>query len=290
MTASPFDSAARLIAVPTGAGTVAAGNATLGTETRTILLVEQREFLRSCLQSWLQSLGDEFDVTGVAALDRSIDFDTPVNIDIAVLSVGLASLSSPWPQDQATWIRTQWPAAPIVMIAEPSSPGRLYAFIRSARLQGYISTSSSPKVAALALRLVSAGGTYIPSELVGGETAATAGADAPELVPAAPDGARSALSTLTPRERSVLESLQCGMPNKTIAFQLRMSQSTVKVHVHNIMKKLKARNRTEAAVIARAVAGGNGFAAMQHHRPPPPPIAVAALAILSSAMGAIGFC
>ncbi|HEY7971415.1 MAG TPA: LuxR C-terminal-related transcriptional regulator [Xanthobacteraceae bacterium] len=41
------------------------------------------------------------------------------------------------------------------------------------------------------------------------------------------------------------------MPNKTIACRLGMSQSTVKVHVHKILNKLKVSNRTAAAVTAR---------------------------------------
>ena len=58
-------------------------------------------------------------------------------------------------------------------------------------------------------------------------------------------------SILTPRELVVMELLAQGTANKIIAYRLGMSQSTVKVHVHNILKKLKVRNRTEAAVTAR---------------------------------------
>lgn len=54
-------------------------------------------------------------------------------------------------------------------------------------------------------------------------------------------------SILTSRETAVAKGLRMGKANKIIAYELNMCESTVKVHVHNIMKKLKATNRTEAA-------------------------------------------
>jgi DNA-binding NarL/FixJ family response regulator len=59
----------------------------------------------------------------------------------------------------------------------------------------------------------------------------------------------------------VLEFLTQGMPNKIIAYRLGMSQSTVKVHVHNILNKLKVTNRTAAAVTARRMQTASGIAA-----------------------------
>jgi len=57
---------------------------------------------------------------------------------------------------------------------------------------------------------------------------------------------------LSDRELAVVRAIQQGKPNKIIAYQLGMCESTVKVHVRNVMKKLKARNRTEVAVRAQA--------------------------------------
>jgi DNA-binding NarL/FixJ family response regulator len=53
----------------------------------------------------------------------------------------------------------------------------------------------------------------------------------------------------TSKQRSVIEGLRRGKPNKAIAYELNMCESTVKVHVRNVMKKLGARSRTEAALI-----------------------------------------
>lgn len=50
----------------------------------------------------------------------------------------------------------------------------------------------------------------------------------------------------TPRETALLDLLHRGLQNKLIAYQLGISQSTVKAHLRSIMMKLKAKNRTEA--------------------------------------------
>jgi DNA-binding CsgD family transcriptional regulator len=64
------------------------------------------------------------------------------------------------------------------------------------------------------------------------------------------DAAATPVSVLTARERAVLELLKTGKPNKIIAHKLGMSLSTAKIHVHNIIRKLKVKNRTEAVIAA----------------------------------------
>ena len=60
------------------------------------------------------------------------------------------------------------------------------------------------------------------------------------------------LQALTPRERDVLEGLAQGLPNKTIAYDLRISPRTVEIHRANLMTKLQVRSLSEALRIAFA--------------------------------------
>ena len=57
------------------------------------------------------------------------------------------------------------------------------------------------------------------------------------------------LDGFTPRQMQVLTCLRQGMSNKIIAYQLEMCESTVKVHIRHIMKKLRATNRTQVVFI-----------------------------------------
>ncbi|NDL65796.1 two-component system response regulator NarL [Acerihabitans arboris] len=64
-----------------------------------------------------------------------------------------------------------------------------------------------------------------------------------------PGGERD-IGRLTPRERDILKLIAHGLPNKTIARRLDISESTVKVHVKHLLKKMRLKSRVEAAVWA----------------------------------------
>ena len=65
-------------------------------------------------------------------------------------------------------------------------------------------------------------------------------------------------AVFTHRQAAVIDALCSGKANKIIAHELSMQESTVKVHVRNIMRKLKAKNRTEVAVMVNARGWNNG--------------------------------
>lgn len=104
-------------------------------------------------------------------------------------------------------------------------------------MRGYLSPDASLGVTIHALNLIRAGGIYVPASLLGGARSAN-GQNLPD----------AALRNLfSPREMEVAGALRKGLPNKVIAVELGMSESTVKVHVRSIIKKLKVKNRTEVA-------------------------------------------
>jgi DNA-binding NarL/FixJ family response regulator len=116
-------------------------------------------------------------------------------------------------------------------------------------VRGYIPTSVECGVAVAALRLISAGGTFVPPDALRATTAK------PDDQPEGERQRRSDGLDLTPRELSVIDLLREGKPNKLIAARLDMQESTVKVHVRNILKKLNATNRTHAAFVANRLLG-----------------------------------
>jgi DNA-binding NarL/FixJ family response regulator len=100
--------------------------------------------------------------------------------------------------------------------------------------RGYIPTNVSLQVAIEAIRLVRAGGIFIPANSLLQFYSSATDLDPPRQ--------------FTPRQTDVLGQLQKGKSNKIIAFELQMKESTVKVHVRNIMRRLGVTNRTEAVV------------------------------------------
>lgn len=128
---------------------------------------------------------------------------------------------------------------PIIILSGEESRAQMSALL-AAGAAGYIPKSSSAAVMISAIRLVLAGGIYIPSQLVGNDFA-----EAERNTPA------DAEVQLTERQIEVLRLLADGKPNKTICRELQMSEGTVKTHINAIYRNLGVVNRTEAALAAQ---------------------------------------
>jgi DNA-binding NarL/FixJ family response regulator len=111
------------------------------------------------------------------------------------------------------------------------------------KVSGYVTTNLSPLVAIAAIRLVYAGGKYFPAEVISNST------QQKELLPQNKHE-KPAVDGLTSRQYEVFKQLKEGKSNKLIAYELGVQESTVKVHVREIMKKLHATNRTHAVFLA----------------------------------------
>ena len=104
-------------------------------------------------------------------------------------------------------------------------------------IRGFLATDVSLDIAIETMKFVRAGGVFVP-------------ADSLLAARSNPSSASIEQCLFTARQIAVLKLLRQGKSNKIIAYELTMCESTVKVHVRSIMKKLKAKNRTHAAFIA----------------------------------------
>ncbi len=203
-----------------------------------VVVVERRPFVRECL---VRSLSAETNWT-VAAFGTLAGWqDAPkrVRASLIVLSIGADPLRG---AGDTVLLKEIAADTPVAVMADSEAPSAIMAALDLA-VRGYIPTSLPLNVAVEALRLVRAGGIYVPAGcLIASHGAkASAGVEKPREA-----------SQFTLRQRDVIECLRTGKANKIIAHELNMRESTVKVHVRNIMRKLKARNRTEVAYLANA--------------------------------------
>lgn len=134
------------------------------------------------------------------------------------------------------------PEARVIIISDVEDPATIVSALGHGA-KGYIGQSLSLHVAVEAIKLVSAGGTFVPaSALLSVRT--NPGQLARQASPPSP-------SLFTPRQLEVIASLRRGEPNKIIAYKLQMAEASVKTHIRAIMKKLNARSRTEVAFLAK---------------------------------------
>jgi DNA-binding NarL/FixJ family response regulator len=128
------------------------------------------------------------------------------------------------------------PNVPVVVLAQTNDVDLARTAIRHGA-KGYIPCTLGFDITVEAVRFVLAGGTYVPMDCVLATGPSVLASPAPR-----PSGG------VTAREVAVIRALQQGKPNKVIAYELNMCESTVKVHVRNLMKKMKAKNRTDLAI------------------------------------------
>lgn len=98
------------------------------------------------------------------------------------------------------------------------------------------------------IRLLLRGGEYFPAQLLKGKVASNKQGSSPAVSGFSEEPA-DVWDELTEREEQILEMVARGLQNKVIAATLKLSENTVKIHLHNIIKKLGAHNRTEAAAM-----------------------------------------
>ena len=116
---------------------------------------------------------------------------------------------------------------------------------------GYIPKSSSNTVIMSAINLVLAGGVYIPKELLSNKTDNDElSQEIKRLKSLSEKDSKKGDKKLTPRQIAVIKAIGRGLPNKLIAYELGLTEGTVKVHITVILKILGVTNRTAALMEA----------------------------------------
>jgi DNA-binding NarL/FixJ family response regulator len=203
-----------------------------------IVLIERRALIRDCLRRCL-ALSCGVNVIAVRNADEWLELSKTTPVSLVILSTIGASDGAEVQHDMGRLVQAKG-AHPMVVISDGDDLEQIVGTLDNGA-QGYIPTDLTLDIAIEAMRLVRAGGVFVPaSSLVAARRTGEAGGAAP----------RSPNSIFTARQAAVVDALRRGKANKVIAYELKMRESTVKVHVRNIMKKLNAKNRTEVAFLA----------------------------------------
>ena len=137
-------------------------------------------------------------------------------------------------------LRTLFPKLPIVVVSGHED-ARIIHEVMTYGAAGFISKSVKKSELADAIRDVMAGSVTLPKHYSPPQTG-TAARGGPDLA--------QRLASLTPQQFRVLQMLRQGKPNKQIAYELDVGETTVKAHVSEILRKLKVASRTKAVIEA----------------------------------------
>ncbi|MFT4041014.1 MAG: response regulator transcription factor [Thermomicrobiales bacterium] len=141
-------------------------------------------------------------------------------------------------------IAAAYPVVKVVMLTVSEAEDDVTAALR-AGARAYVLKGVASRELARIIRNVAAGDVYVTPSLAASLLYEMTNGRGPSAPPNPLDG-------LTERERQILERVADGDSNKEIGVQLGVSEKTVKHHMTNILQKLQARNRVEAALMARA--------------------------------------
>ncbi|MDI6745682.1 MAG: two-component system response regulator NarL [Rhodocyclaceae bacterium] len=208
-------------------------------DTTRVLVIDDHPLLRRGVCQLL-ALVDGFTVVGEAASGREgIDLARQLDPDLILLDLNMKGING---LETLRTMRDMGVDARIIMLTVSNAPEDLLAAIRAGS-DGYILKDNDPDNILRMICDAMQGKNVISPELSG--LLATALREE-----SASESRNKAI--LTERETAILACLAAGMSNKLIARELDIMESTVKVHVRNLFKKLKFRSRVEAAVWAVA--------------------------------------
>ena len=218
---------------------------------REILVADDHPLFRDALKRALtQAVPDAvmLEADGVAALQALVE----EHADAELL---LLDLQMPGANGFSTlaYMRGQYPGLPVVVVSAQEDPAVIRRAIAHGA-SGYIPKSASVDTIVAAVRRILDGDVWLPPFM----SHSSSGALEPEEASAA-----SRIAELTPQQFRVLGMIAAGLLNKQIAFELNVSEATIKAHMTAIMRKLHVSNRTQVALCASHLALEQSAAAPQ---------------------------
>ncbi|WP_424949672.1 response regulator [Deinococcus sp.] len=204
-----------------------------------VLLIEDHAFTRDGLRVAINFEHDLLVVGEARSGEEGLELLTQMRVDVVVLDIGLPGIDG---IETAARIKAL-PGSPlshapprIVMLTAHNLQAEVLAAMSSGA-NAYCLKSADPELLLAAIRAAAVGSAYLDPQIA-------------HHVLGVIRTPEAASSPLTPRELEVLRLIADGQGNKEIARTLTISVSTVKFHVQDILEKLSASDRTQAAVKA----------------------------------------
>lgn len=205
-----------------------------------VLIADDHSLFRKGFRQALASLQSDIDISEANSFQAVSQILEKDSVDLVFLDLLMPGMNG---FENIKKISETFPGTRIVVVSALEDANDIQqAFHHGA--SGYLPKTLVSEVMMNALRLVLAGGTYLPPKVLNKKekTAAPKGA--------LPENLDDSLTQLTPRQREVFALLGEGKSNRDIAGELGLSVSTVKIYVTGVLKALNISNRTQAGILA----------------------------------------
>ena len=196
------------------------------------LVIDDHPLIQEIVPAVLAKAFGDVAVATESTLEAGLERAGKEDPDLVLLDLGLPGCNG---IEAVARFRSKFPRVPLVVVSALSDPSSIVAAL-DAGACGYIPKTSKPDVMIAALKVVAAGGTYVPPEAL---------EEPAERLPRRRGGLE-----LTQRQKDVLQLMLKGYNNERIAAELAIAPNTVKQHTHAIFTSLGVSTRAEAVVAA----------------------------------------
>lgn len=214
---------------------------------RNVLIVEDHPLFREAMVTALsRAFPTDSNAIEVDSVSDGIKCLVDTSVDLILLDLNVTDASG---FDGLARMKSARPDCPIFIVSATEGSDAINK-ARTLGATGYLPKSLSLEDLSAALATALDGGSWFPETADAGGTA-----ESTEIA--------ERIASLTPAQRRVLSGLSDGLLNKQIAFDMGISEATVKAHMTAIFRKLGANNRTQALLIYKQAVslGGNDHSA-----------------------------
>ncbi|MGD8347100.1 MAG: response regulator transcription factor [Lysobacterales bacterium] len=219
-------------------------NRLIALQAETVIVADDHPLFRAAIKEALEAEQGEtrfLEASSFESLQKLVDEQQEV--DLVLLDLHMPGVSG---FAGLVYLCKRYPSVPIVIISANEDPVVIRRALEHGAA-GFIPKSSGIETITQAIAAILMGEIWVPAQMAAGRSVQ----DASELELA------ERMSQLTPQQFKVLMMMSQGLLNKQIAFELGVSEATIKAHVTAIMNKLGVSNRTQAVVAAGKLAVNN---------------------------------
>lgn len=211
-----------------------------------ILVADDHPLVRGALKQALQGIIPDSGITEAGTFEDVSKTLADIDQDLVLLDLSMPGVQG---FSGLIYLRAQHPATPVVIVSGNEDRAVIRRCIEFGA-SGFIPKSVDVDTMRAAIRAVLEGGSWTPPDV---DLSIPADKETSDLV--------RRLGSLTPQQVRVLMMLSEGLLNKQIAYELGVSEATVKAHVSAILQKLGVESRTQAVIAASKIAAGQWQAA-----------------------------
>ena len=207
-----------------------------------LVIADDHPLFRGALRAAVSALLPNAEITEAGTFDEVVNLlERGTEVDLVLLDLSMPGARG---FSGLMYLRAQYPGVPVAVVSANDDPAAIRRCMQIGA-SGFIPKTLGIDGMRTAISKILGGGVWTPPDV---DLAQAADVETAELM--------ARMATLTPQQVRVLMMLSEGLLNKQIAYQLGVSEATVKAHVSAILQKLGVESRTQAVIAAAKIEAG----------------------------------